>query len=312
MSSENKVEPLFPSIPIPAPRPEVQEQRALVLHRSMAAEPWMDEALYQARAGRRTAWIFAFILLIIVGAQAAAIAIMLPLKQVVPYTVTVDRQTGYVETARSVEPGSLQDDEAVVQSMLAQYVLARETFDPADFNDRYDRVALWSMGAARDQYVAQYQNGQALNDIRPGETIRVTIKKIELLSKDTARVRFYTTKQDGGAQPFMASYEAIITFRFTGAPMKMEDRFLNPLGFQAVGYRRDAEAITAAPRSPAEMAAPSPQLTGTTDALPRPADQAPAQAASPAPITPASPALVSPTPAAPGHGAAAQVPSNRP
>jgi type IV secretion system protein VirB8 len=289
------IEPLFPSIPIPAPKPEVQEQRALVLHRSMAAEPWMDEALYQARAGRRTAWIFAFLLLVIVGAQAAAIAIMLPLKQVVPYTVTVDKQTGYVETARGVQLGDLKEDEAVVQSMLAQYVLARETFDPADFADRYGRVALWSLGTARDEYVAQYQNGQALNDIRPGATIRVTIKKIELLSKDTARVRFYTTRQDPGATPFMAAFEAIISFRFTGAPMKMEDRFLNPLGFQATAYRRDAEEITAAPRSPAEMATASPALAGTTDALPRPAEQAPAAAIPPASAAPASPV---PAPAA--------------
>jgi len=301
------IEPLFPSIPIPPPKPEVQEQRALVLHRSMAAEPWMDEALYQARAGRRTAWIFAFLLLVIVGAQAAAIAIMLPLKQVVPYTVTVDRQTGYVETARGVELGDLKEDEAVVQSMLAQYVLARETFDPADFADRYGRIALWSLGPARDDYVAQYQKGEALKDIRPGATIRVTIKKIELLSKDTARVRFYTTKQEPGAAPFIASFEAIIGFRFTGAPMKMEDRFLNPLGFQAVSYRRDAENTAAAPRSPAEMATASPGVAGGIDAPPQPGDSSPA-----APIPSASPVPASPTLAAPALASPSPVPSARP
>jgi type IV secretion system protein VirB8 len=301
------IEPLFPSFPLPAPKPEVQEERTLVLHRSMAAEPWMDEALHQARAGRRTAWIFAFLLLIIVGAQAAAIAIMLPLKQVVPYTVTVDRQTGYVETARGVDLGDLKEDEAVVQSMLAQYVLARETFDPADFADRYDRVALWSLGQARDDYVGQYQNGQALADVRPGATIRVTIKKIELLSKDTARVRFYTTRQDPGAAPVMAAFEAIIRFRFTGAPMKMEDRFLNPLGFQAVAYRRDAEDVAAAPRSPAEMAKAAPAPAGATDALPRPAAQAPAAA-----IAPASPAPASSMSASPAGIAPSPIPSARP
>ena len=34
---------------------------------------------------------------------------------------------------------------------------------------------------------------------------------------------------------------AVLAFRFTGAPMRMEDRFTNPLGFQVVSYRRDAE-----------------------------------------------------------------------
>jgi type IV secretion system protein VirB8 len=292
--SAGDVEPLFPSMPVPSPQPRREERTELVLHRSMAAEPWMDEALYQARAGRRTAWLFAFLLLVIVGAQAAAIAIMLPLKQVVPYTVTVDRQTGYVETARGVNLGDLNEDEAVVQSMLAQYVLARETFDPADFNDRYGRVALWSLGPARDEYVAQYQNGQAMADLRPGSTVRVTVKKIELLTRETARVRFSAALSNLGSEPVSTDYAAIVTFRFTGAPMKMEDRFLNPLGFQATAYRRDQEAIP--PETPAAPASPAPlspselmvqsaeQGAATPQAQQSPAPPtAPAQSPSPSP-----------------------------
>ena len=40
-------------------------------------------------------------------------------------------------------------------------------------------------------------------------------------------------------------YAAVVGFRYTGQPMRAEDRYLNPLGFQVTAYRRDAE--TAAP-----------------------------------------------------------------
>lgn len=246
------IEPLFPNMPVP----QVSRQHELELRRRDEVDEWMERTLHQERRGRTTAWIIACILIVVVFAQAAAIALMLPLKEVVPYTVLVDKQTGYVETARGIKLGALAEDEAVVQSMLAQYILARETFDPADFPERYDRVALWSLGTARDDYVNQYQAGNAdsmLGDIRPGTVVKVIVKKIELLSNDTGRVRFETERRDANSVPARADWQATVSFRFTGAPMKMEDRLLNPLGFQVTGYRRDAEG----PAQPPRPAAPT-------------------------------------------------------
>lgn len=239
-----EVEPLFRNLPAPH---VAREPLQLTRRRDEVAE-WMERALDQERGGRRAAWILVCVLIVVVAAQAAAIAVMLPLKEVVPYTVLVDRQTGYVETARGLELGSLSEDRAVVDAMLAQYVMARETFDPADFTDRYDRVALWSLGAARDEYVAQYQPGagNVLNELRPGTVVQVKVKRIDLLTAETARVRFETQRRDAGGPPVRSDWQAVVSFRFTGQPMKQEYRLLNPLGFQVTGYRRDPEMIGAA------------------------------------------------------------------
>jgi type IV secretion system protein VirB8 len=35
----------------------------------------------------------------------------------------------------------------------------------------------------------------------------------------------------------------MIAYRWSGEPMKLEDRFVNPLGFQVTSYRRDPEAL---------------------------------------------------------------------
>jgi type IV secretion system protein VirB8 len=241
------IEPLFPNMPAPRVSDHqlaVAREQELALRRRDEVDDWMERTLEQERRGRTTAWIIACILIIVCFAQAAAIAVMLPLKEVVPYTVLVDKQTGYVETARGIRLGDLAEDEAIVQSMLAQYILARETFDPADFADRYDRVALWSLGTARDDYVAQYQAGapdSVLGGIRPGTVLKIVVKKIDLLSNDTARVRFEAERRDTGAAPVRSDWQSTVSFRFTGAPMRMEDRLLNPLGFQVTGYRRDPE-----------------------------------------------------------------------
>jgi type IV secretion system protein VirB8 len=46
---------------------------------------------------------------------------------------------------------------------------------------------------------------------------------------------------------------ATISFRYTDADMSAADRLVNPLGFQVVRYRKDAEAlptVTNAPTTP--------------------------------------------------------------
>jgi type IV secretion system protein VirB8 len=239
-----EVEPLFRNLPVPS----VAREPLLLTRRRDDVGEWMERVLEQERGGRRAAWILVCVLIVIVAAQAAAIAVMLPMKEVVPYTVLVDRQTGYVETARGVQLGSLSEDRAVVDAMLAQYVMARETFDAADFTDRYNRVALWSLGTARNEYVAQYQPGagNVLDDLRPGTVVKVMVKHIDLLSNETARVRFETERRDAGGRPVRSDWQSVVSFRFTGQPMKQSDRLLNPLGFQVTGYRRDSEVIGAA------------------------------------------------------------------
>ncbi|MBU6318958.1 MAG: hypothetical protein KGS00_04835 [Alphaproteobacteria bacterium] len=231
---------------------------------ALAVEVWRDEALASARSGRRIAWIVASIMIVVCAAQAAGLAILLPLKEVVPYTVLVDRQTGYVETARGVRLGDLDDEQAVIHSMLAQYVLSRETFDPADFAERYARTALWSIGSARAEYVDQYReesSSSVLADLRPGSVIRISISAIDLLSENTAEVRFEATRRDSGLETSSTTWRAVVSFRFTGAPMRMEDRLLNPLGFQVTAYRRDRLSPPAAVLPIADTVTPQETVT---------------------------------------------------
>lgn len=263
-----------------------------------AVEEWADEAVDQARKSRNFAWVATLLLIIICGAQAAAIAIMLPLKQIEPYTILVDKTTGYMETVRGVKPGDLPQDQAVVEALLAQYVLAREAFDTSDLKQRYNQVALWSDGDARADYVASYQPGGAMA-ITPTDTrIAVTVKKIELLSRDVARVRFATRRTAVASGEETRDWQATIHFRFSGAPMRGEDRLINPLGFQAMTYRRDGEiAPQPAPAPAAAAIAPLPEAPAAT--TPKVAAATP----KPRPIARVAPPVAPPPAAAPAQAA---------
>jgi type IV secretion system protein VirB8 len=208
-------------------------------------ESWAQDVHGALRRSRRRAFMVAGGASLVAVLEAIALVALAPLKTVVPYTITVDRQTGAIETAQGVRPGALSEDVAVVQAFLAQYVLARETFDVTDLQVNYQKVAAWTRGAARDEYIRQMQrtNPQSPVHLNDASTlVKITVKNASLLSRTSALVRFDAERSSSGnARADRRAYAAVISFLFTGEPERSEDRFLNPLGFQVTSYRRDAE-----------------------------------------------------------------------
>jgi type IV secretion system protein VirB8 len=225
-----------------------------------SSESWAADLEASRRSTLRLAWIVASVLGVVALAEAIAIVTMMPLKTVEPYTLLVDKQTGYVEALKPLERETIAPDKALTRSFLAQYVLAREGFDGASLRNDYRKVALWSAGEARDRYIADMQ---ATNPASPlarlprGATIDVEVRGITSLSNDTALLRYATILTDPGGRPQPAQpWQAVISWRFTGAAMSEADRLTNPLGFQVTRYRRNAEIPIESP--PAETAQPVP------------------------------------------------------
>ena len=211
------------------------------------SESWAQDVQGALRASRQRAYWVAGAAVLVAMLEAIALVALAPLKTIVPYTITVDRQTGAIEIASGIRPGPLSQDVAVVQAFLAQYVLARETFDVTDLQDEYQKVAAWTSGPARDQYLREMARTNPQSPINLYDTatmVKVTVKSISPLSRTSALVRFDAERNNGGNAPTeRRAYTAVIGFQFTGHSVRSEDRFLNPLGFQVISYRRDAETV---------------------------------------------------------------------
>lgn len=224
------------------------------------AGSWATDRLAAMQASRRTAWIVAIVALGVAIMEGVALIALMPLKTVVPYTLLVDRTTGYVQALKPLEPGQTTPDQALVQSMLVQYVIARESFDVATIQADYRKVGLWSADAARRDYLASMQpsNPEAPLQKYPRSLVYETrVKSVSPLTPQSALVRFETVaRNDGGPYETAQPWVAIIEYRFSGEPMSADDRFLNPLGFQVTIYRRDPEAL------PVENTAPAPAYAG--------------------------------------------------
>ena len=213
-----------------------------------AAQSWADERVEAERKARKLAWTVAAVAGAIALILALALAMLVPLKTVQPYVVTVDKQTGAVEIATTLANGRLTQNEAVIQAQLANYVRVRETFDATDLALNYRRVQLLSGPDVRTAYIASMAATNPASPLRalsPGDTLAVRIKSVSLTGNGSALVRYDLDRTVAGGRGVSSQpYVSAISYGFSDKPLRAADRFENPLGFEVTRYRRDAEGMT--------------------------------------------------------------------
>jgi type IV secretion system protein VirB8 len=219
------------------------------------AASWNRDRVEAMQSSRRVGWWVAGVAAAIALLEAIALVLLTPLKTVEPYTLMVDKTTGYVQALKPLDRADIAPDAALTQSYLVQYVIAREGFDIATVNANYRKVALFSVDKARSSYLQMMQAGNPASPLVlfPRSTVvDVRVKSVSPIGSNAALVRFDTIRSDQGAQPQPpASWVAVVRYRYSREPMKLEDRFVNPLGFQVASYRKDPEALPSASATPA-------------------------------------------------------------
>ena len=252
------------------------------------AESWSEDRQAATARSVRLAWIAAGVASLVALVEAFALVALIPLKREIPYTLLVDRETGYVQALRPFEGETITADSALTRSFLVQYVIAREGFDIDSLQDDYRKVGLWSAEEAREQYLALMRPSNPLSpqaSLPRRTTVDVQIRSVSSLSPNTAMIRFSTVRIDPGARAQVAQHwAAVVTYRYSIGEMSAADRLTNPLGFQVTRYRRDAETLPETlPQAGAvepRVARPSPAVTTEAPVVLRRA--APTASASPA------------------------------
>ena len=216
---------------------------------------WEHDIARRNRNSRALAWIVASVMSVVAIVALGVLALLVPLKTYEPYMVVVDKATGFVEVKRPMAEGALTQDEAVTMFNVVRYVKARETYDPKALKDNFDLAQLLASGDAARELTEIYSPANPNNPVKIYGTnteVAVNIKSVTFPNNRTALVRF-STDEKSATNTITRHWVSLVRFRYTGAPMRNEWRFQNPLGFQALEYRRDQET------------APSP---GTAEAKP--------------------------------------------
>ena len=209
------------------------------------ASTWDQDIMAGALRSRKRAWILAGSAMGLALISQLSLLALLPLKSFAPFVVTVEKSTGFLEVSSSLESSLLSEDEAVTQANLVQYLTLREQYNPAVLEQNYERVMLMSDDRALKDYQSLWS---AQNPENPSivlgkkAAIDVQIKSVALLNENTASVRFIK-QQFEHERKAVSHWNAIIQFRYSQKPMRMAQRFQNPLGFKVTSYRVNPETV---------------------------------------------------------------------
>lgn len=209
------------------------------------SESWHKDIYLSLTAAKNRAWLITYFSMGISLLSLLTLLALLPLKTFEPYLVTLDNSTGYLEVTKTLAAGTLTQDEAVTQSNLVRYVSGREAYNPAVLKENYDFIALLSESTALEEfkYLWDAANPDNPSIILGADTaIDIKIKSVSLLNHKTASVRFLREQHSHG-QIRTSHWNALIEFHYVQSPLKMAERFKNPLGFKVTSYRINPEGL---------------------------------------------------------------------
>lgn len=208
---------------------------------------WESSTTLLMQQSQARAWFvakcfgFAFVLSVV------AIALMMPLKEAVPYVIFQDNKTGVPDIVTVLDEKGVGYNEVMDKYWLAQYVRARETYDWYTLQKDYNMVGLLSSNSVGASYSALFEGKDAL-DKKFGESVRATVEVVSVVPTDrgTGVVRFIkTTKRaDDDGTGVVTKWVATVAYQYRNPSLiKESQRLVNPFGFQVMSYRVDPEVL---------------------------------------------------------------------
>jgi type IV secretion system protein VirB8 len=208
---------------------------------------WEASRTHLMEKSERRAWRIAGCAAALVVLALAAIVLMMPLKQTIPFVIRVDNVTGVPDIVTTLKEGKVTYDEIMDKYWVAGYVRARETYDRYTLQKDYDTVGLLSSPTVGADYAQLFQGPNAL-DKTFGSNVRALVEIVSVVpnGKGNATVRFRkrTERVNQKSEGEVRTYVATLAYEYRDAQSMRESlRLVNPLGFQVTSYRVDPELI---------------------------------------------------------------------
>lgn len=231
-----------------------------IIEQSVNFEVTREHAIRQSE---RRAWMVATSSCTLALMLAAGYFFVMPLKEKVPYIVSVDSNSGVSIVAKlsdSFDSMSVSSRDALNKANITNFITAYEAYD-WDLWSKRDGYIVYSM--AQGGVLKAYQELYADKFISPDVIFgrkkirRVKVKSLVLTDKNAkgvptgATISFERIVIDKAYETAMIAETLVATIAFEYASnleMKEEMRIHNPLGFRVTAYRVDPEATSSTSR----------------------------------------------------------------
>ncbi len=215
------------------------------------AESWDADRAAHLRRSAAVAWWVAGAGWVCAVAGAAAIVILMPLKQVEPFVIRVDNSTGIVDVV-PVYAGNAAIDESITRYFLTHYLTVCERFNFATAESDYEECGAFHSAQRNQAWYAEWiatNPASPLNVHKDGSSVRVQVKSVSFFTRasglsDLAQVRYLKgTRAAGAADEKFTHWVATVQYAYARPSMDPKTRRWNPLGFKIVDFKSEPEVV---------------------------------------------------------------------
>lgn len=201
----------------------------------------------RSKKSEKIAWRMVGVMSVITVLSVAAVCGLTPLKQLIPYTIRVNDNSGFTDVVYPKGYGQTME-QVDDQFWLTTYVRARESYNWFAVSSMFKYVNLLSNNSVGESYKTYM-----LSDVSP---VKVLADKMQIevivsppvFINGAAQVRFTkrVLDRDGkeSAEIKPTYWIALITFDYGKKITKKEDEMASPHGFQVLSYKVDQEFRT--------------------------------------------------------------------
>ncbi len=206
---------------------------------------WYYDKYIMANVQRNILFLLAVFLSIGIFISLILVKYVYENKSVEPYLIKVDSKTGQATIIDSESKRKYTAVEAIRESFIVKYVKTREGYNRANESDDMNVMRIMT---AKDAYIYYTENPKfyAKNDLRDSErdvNIRVFIRSIVFTSPKSAEVKITRNYETDSALIRKKFFRVRVYFDFYDLELPLEDRYLNPLGFQVASYEIAEEKV---------------------------------------------------------------------
>ncbi len=167
-----------------------------------------------------------------------------------PFIVQIEENTGIITKVNNKSVRELSAQKAIRDASLVKYILARESYNYADYNFNYYKVVrLMSSSDVFSEFNSIVSPSNPNSPISYGFDYKVesVIKSIvDIDEKDNlVQIRIskskYSTKSGGGSPEKTDDFIITLTYAYRNLELTETERYINPLGIQITGYRINEE-----------------------------------------------------------------------
>lgn len=205
-----------------------------------AVKTWYEERYDKLIVQRNWLVVLIFTLLFLSVATIISIAVVVNAKKFDPFVIQLDETTGMAKIVNPVLSDVIDGNEALAKYFIKRYVIARETYNPVDFDTEARKtIRLLSTSGVFFNYIGYIKNKEIDPTIIYGQknTTFLIIKSWSKLDQKKYMVRFSVNETAEGKRVY--NKIAVVDFDYVPMELTEAERDINPIGFQVKGYRVD-------------------------------------------------------------------------